>query len=160
MGRTASVKGVGDIGYLKTIAISLNNIFLFLTGQISSPSFRGNQDGWDYLHVGKSWFYFKTITYTGIASTVDLSFISSIQLNRIEQVWNDNTTKSYSVRMFSNPSLNSFSELEKQTGNINTNRILQLGDTFQYPSGSRLRFYCSVNTNLKTNSILIQAVEL
>lgn len=150
----------GDIGTLKTIAAILNNIFLYLTGQVSSPSFRGNVDGWDYLHVGKSWFYSKTITYTGSANTTDLSFVPSIQINRIEHIWNDTTTKNFSVRIFSEPSLSSYIELDTQTGNTSTSRILQLGNEFKFPSGSRLRIYSGVNTNLKTDTIRIQVDEL
>lgn len=150
----------GDIGYLKAIAITLNNIFLYLTGQVSSPSFRGNQDGWDFLHVGKSWFYSKTITYSGSPSTIDLSFVPSVQLNRIEHVWDDNTVKNFSVRVFSNPSLTSFIELDTITGHTSTSRILQLGNEFKYPAGSRLRIYSGVNTNLKIYTVEIQVDEL
>jgi len=156
--RRASI--TGDIGMLKTIAITLNNIFLFLTGQISSPSFRGNQDGWEYLHVGKSWFYSKTITYTGSPVTVDLSFVRSVQINRIEHSWNDTTTKDFTVRVYSNPSLTSYIELETVTGHTKTSRILQLGNEFKYPSGSRLRVYSGVNTNTKTDTMQIQVDEL
>jgi len=148
------------IGLLKNIAISLNNIFLYLTGQVSSPSFRGNIDGWDYEHVGKSWFYTRTVTYTGSASTIDLSFPHSVQLNRIEHIWNDTTTKDFSVRVISEPSSAAYIELDTQTGNTSTSRILQLGSEFKYPSGSRLRIYSGTNTNTKTDTIKLQVDEL
>jgi len=156
----AKTPSVSAIGLLKNIAISLNNIFLYLTGQVSSPSFRGHVDGWDYEHVGKSWFYTRTVTYTGAASTVDLSFPHSVQLNRIEHIWNDTTTKDFSVRVISEPSSAAYIELDTQTGNTSTSRILQLGSEFKFPSGSRLRIYSGTNTNTKTDTIKLQVDEL
>ena len=155
------------LGLLASIAESVtrtvqatNNIFLYLTGQISTPSFRGNRDGWEYLHIGKSWFFSKTVTYTGAANTCDLSFPLSIQLNRIEQVWNDTTTKDFSIRVYSNPASSAYIQLDTQTGNIHTSEILQLGPEWKYPAGSRLRIYSATNTNTKTDTIEIQADEL
>ncbi|MDD3461920.1 MAG: hypothetical protein PHW28_11540, partial [Mesotoga sp.] len=118
--KAAKPTSLSAIGLLKSMAISLNNIFLYLTGQISSPAFRGHIDGWDYLHIGKSWFYSRTITYTGAASTVDLSFVPSVQLNRIEHIWNDTTTRDFSVRVISEPSSAAYIELDTMTGHTST----------------------------------------
>ena len=155
------------LGLLKSIAESAvrtfqatNNIFLYLTGQISTPSFRGNRDGWEYLHIGKSWFFHKIVTYTGAANTCDLSFPISFQINRVEQVWNDATTKDFSIRMFSNPANSAYIELDTQTGNTYTSEILQLGTEYKYPAGSRLRIYSATNTDTKTDTIEIQIDEL
>lgn len=145
-----------ELGILRKLLITVNNLYLYLTGQISTPSFRGNDSGWAYLHVGKSWFYSKTITYTGSASTQDINFPKSIQLNRIEQIWDDDTTRDYSIRVFTIPG--AYTELDTQTGNTDNNMVLRLDD--KYPSGTRLQFYSGVNTNLKTNTILIQVDEL
>jgi len=155
------------LGLLKSIAEAVtqtlqanNNIFLYLTGQISTPSFRGNRDGWEYLHIGKSWFFHKVVTYTGAANTCDLSFPLSIQLNRIEQVWNDTTTKDFSIRVYGNPSSSAYVQLDTQIGNIHTSEILQLGTEWKYPAGSRLRIYSATNTDTKTDTIEVQAEEL
>lgn len=123
-------------------------------------SFRGNVNGWTYLHVGKSWFYEKVVTYDGNANTQDIDFPVSVQINRIEQVWNDATTKDFSVRVFTNPSLSSYVELDTQTGNTATSRILQLGLEYKYPTGARLRIYSGTNTNTKTDTIRVQVDEL
>ncbi len=123
-------------------------------------SFRGNVNGWSFLHVGKSWFYEKVVTYNGSANTQDLDFPVSVQINRIEQVWNDATTKDFSVRLYTDPGLAYYVELDTQTGNTATSRVLQLGTEYKYPSGARLRIYSGTNTNAKTDTIRVQVDEL
>lgn len=149
-----------ELSWLERIAGSVQNLYLYFTGQISTPSFSGNHDGWTFLHVGKSWFYSKVVTYDGNANTQDISFPRAVQLNRIEQIWNDATTKDFSVRVFSDPGNAAYVELDTQTGNTATSRILQLGVEYKYPGGSRLRIYSGTNTNAKTDTIRVQVDEL
>ncbi len=148
-----------EIGILNRIATSLNNIYLWLTGQLASPTTRGTVNGWNYLRVGKSWFYERTVTYDGNANTQDIDFLKSVQLNRIEQIWNDATTKDFSVRVFSDTMI-SYVELDTQAGNTATSRVLQLGAEYKYPAGARLRIYSGTNTNAKTDTIRVQVDEL
>ncbi len=144
---------------MNRIAVTVNKIYLWLTGQISSPTTRGTTNGWNYLKVGKSWFYERVVTYAGAANTQDIDFLKSVQINRIEQIWDDTTTKDFSIRVFSDTMI-SYVELDTQTGNTATSRLLQLGTEYKYPAGSRLRFYSGTNTNAKTNTIRVQADEL
>jgi len=140
--------------------IVLLSIDKSLKSLVPNGSIRGSTNGWTYLHVGKSWFYEKVVTYNGSANTQDLDFPVSVQLNRIEQVWNDTTTKDFSVRVYTDPGLAYYVELDTQTGNTATSRLLQLGSEYKYPSGARLRIYSGTNTNAKTDTIRVQVDEL
>ncbi|MDD5616323.1 MAG: hypothetical protein PHH85_08995 [Candidatus Methanoperedens sp.] len=149
-----------ELSTLQKMAASLENIYLYLTGQTSTPSFQGNQDGWTYTHVGKSWFFNKVITYDGNANTQDLNIPRSFQLNRIEQIWNDATAKDFSIRVFSDPANIAYIELDTQTANIATSRLVQAGIEYKFPGGSRLRIYSGANIAGKTDTIKIQVDEL
>ena len=120
---------------------------------------RGTVNGWNYIKVGKSWFYERTVTYDGNANTQDIDFLKSIQLNRIEQIWNDTTTKDFSVRVFSDTMIG-YAELKNRTGSTATSDVLQLGMEYKYPAGARLRIYSGTNTTAKTDTIRVQVDEL
>ncbi len=124
------------------------------------PGYRGVIDGWTYLNVGKSWFYSKTIIYTGSAENHDLNFPVSVQLNRIEHIWNDATAKDFSIQVFTDPSSAYYTVLRSAAGNINTSRWLQLGLEYQFPTGTRLRFVYTNTTATKTCTVRIQVNEL
>ena len=124
-------------------------------------SFRGrNSEGWTTMQVGKSWFFERTITYTGAAQTIDLNISHAFQLNRIEQIWNDATSRDFSIRIFTDPSLVHYVELDTQTSNTALNRIIQAGIEYKYVAGSRLRFYFTNTTLNKTDTVRIQLDEL
>jgi hypothetical protein len=142
-----------ELDILKSIDGSLKNL-------ISNGSFIGSTGSWKYLHVGKSWFFEQVVTYPGAAISTDLILPMSIQLNRIEQIWNDATIKGFSIRVFTDPSLASYIELDTQTGNTATSRLVQLGTEYKYPAGSMIRIYSGVNTATKTDTIRIQVDEL
>lgn len=149
-----------ELSTLQKMAANLENIYLYLTGQISTPSFQDSDNGWARTRIGKSWFWSKTIIYTGAANTQDIILPVSCQLNRIEQVWNDTTAKDFSIRVYTDPGSAAYIELDTQAGNTATSRLLQLGSEYKYPRGSRVRIYSANNTNLKTDTIIIQADEL
>jgi len=149
-----------ELSVLQKIAASVENIYLYITGQIPTPSFQDSNDGWTRTHIGKSWFWSKMITYAGAANTQDLILPTSCQLNRIEQVWDDATAKDFSIRVYTDPGSAAYIELDTQTGNTATSRLLQLGSEYKYPRGSRVRIYSANNTNAKTDTINIQADEL
>lgn len=126
---------------------------------------RGKKNGWTYLQVGKSWFFEREITYTGAALTIDLDFsdtivADAIQLNKIEQIWNDSTAKDFSIRIYGNPQSDYYIDLDNQTGNTGTSRMIQLGIEFKYPVISRLRIFSGANTINKTDLIKVQVDEL
>lgn len=121
---------------------------------------RGDKDGWSYLRVSKSWFFEQTVTYAGSAQSVDLTIVRAFQLNRIEQVWNDATARDFSIRMYTDPSLSFYAELDKQTANTALNRIIQAGTEYKYPASSRLRCYYENTTAAKTCRVRVQVDEL
>ena len=138
----------------------LQNINESLKKLVSSESYIGQSGSWKYLHVGKSWFFEQVVTYPGAAVSNDLILPMSIQLNRIEQIWNDATAKDFSIRVFTDPSLASYIELDTQTANTATSRLVQLGNEYKYPAGSLIRIYSGANTINKTDTIRIQVDEL
>ncbi len=119
---------------------------------------KGVRDGWNYEYKGKSWMYNRTVTYEGTTQTINLDFLKTLQLNRIEQIWNDATAKDFSVRI--SPVITYFTELDTQTANTGTSRIVQLGNEYKYPGGSRLQFYYSTYTVGKIVTLRVQVDEL
>jgi hypothetical protein len=146
------------------VLLSINNntklIHDMMMGLHSAPGFNGNDSGWKFYHIGKSWFYEQVVTYPGAAVSVDLNLPKACQLNRIEQIWNDATAKDFSIRVFTDPSSSSYIELDTQTANTATSRLLQAGIEYKYPAGSRIRIYSGSNTATKTDTIRIQVDEL
>lgn len=123
-------------------------------------SVRSIMDGWSTLKVGKSWFYEKTITYTGNAENHDINFPVSVQINRIEQIWDDGTAKDFSIQVFSNPSSSYYTVIRSAATNTDTSRWLQLGIEYKFPAGTRLRFAYSNTTASKIVTIKVQVDEL
>lgn len=122
---------------------------------------RGNTQGWTYYRIGKSWFFEQTVTFdSGSSQNVDLDFPRAVQLNRIEQVWNDATSKDFAIRFFATPDSTYYSEVVTETGNVNTSWVTQLGTEYKFTSGSRLRLNYANYTADKTVNIVVQADEL
>ncbi|KPQ42201.1 MAG: hypothetical protein MPEBLZ_03251 [Candidatus Methanoperedens nitroreducens] len=121
---------------------------------------RGSYQGWDYYRIGKSLFFIQTLTYAGATMTLNLDFTKAVQMNRLEQVWNDATARDLSLRMYSNASNSAYVELDNAAANTALNRIIQAGIEYKYTAGSRLQFYYSNFTVGKTVTIVVQADEL
>ena len=139
----------------------LENMENYLKQLVGGGSgFRGSSGGWSYLKVGKSWFYEKTVVYTGSEENHDIDFPVSVQLNRIEQVWNDATARDISVRVFTDPSLSYYVELRQSVSNTLLNQIIQVGAEYKYPAGSRLRMNYQNTTGAKTVTIRVQVDEV
>ena len=143
-----------ELDFLKEISNSLK----ILTGPNSE--FRGTIGNWSYRKVGRSWFFEQVVTYAGATQSIDVDFPNAIQLNRIEQVCNDATARDFSVRVFTDPALAYYIELDNQAANTALNRVIQAGAEYKYPAGSRLRLYYSNFTVGKTVTIRVQVDEL
>ena len=139
----------------------LNKIEAHLSKLVNGdPGFRDNKDGWSLYRIGKSVFFQKTVVYTGSEENHSINFPLAIQINRIEQVWNDATAKDFSIRLFTDPALTSYVELAADTTNIATSRIIQAGTEYKYPAGARLTLNYQNTTGAKTCVIRIQVDEL
>ena len=103
--------------------------------------------------------YEHTETYAGTTTTLNLDFVTQVMLKRIELVWDDDTARTYEIRVFSDKD-NSvlYSVIRGETANIKTSAIISLD--FVYPAGSRLQFYFSSYTATKLNKILVAIEEL
>jgi len=103
--------------------------------------------------------YEHTKTYAGTTTTLNLDFITQVMLKRIEFVWDDDTARTYEIRVFSDKD-NSvlYSVIRSETANTKTSAIISLD--FVYPAGSRLQFYFSSYTASKINKILVAIEEL
>jgi len=103
--------------------------------------------------------YEHTETYASTSYTVNLDFVTQVMLKRIEMIWDDNTTKNYEFRVYSdfNNSVY-YSVIKKEVGNTETSDISFLD--FVYPAGSRLQIVVSACTATKINKILIAIEEL
>lgn len=122
---------------------------------------RGNTpEGWTFYRKGKSVFYERSITYTGAAVSMDLQFPAAIQINRIEQIWNDATAKDSEIRMYANPSSAYYIVLDSVTANISTSRLIQLGLEYKYTPATMLRIHYATNTNAKIVTVRVQADDL
>ncbi len=143
-----------ELELLKSIDASLKVLAQPIT------SFQEIIDGWTVTRTGKSLFYKKTITYTGSAESHDIVFPRPVQLNRIEQVWNDGIAKDFSVRIFMDPDTIYYAELDAQTTNTALNRIIQLGTEYKYPGDARLRMYYVNTTAGKICTVRVQGDEL
>lgn len=125
-----------------------------------SQPFQDTIDGWTRKQVGKSFFYEITVTYTGAAQTIVLNFPKPLQLNRIEQIWNDVTPRDYSIQMFTNPAVISYIELRNEVNNIALNMFIQAGNEYKYPGASCLKIYYVNTTAAKTCTVRVQCDEL
>ncbi len=124
-------------------------------------SIRGREvGGWTFEKAGKSHFFERVVTFAGTTMSIDLDFPKSVQLNRVEQVFNDATARDFSIRVFTDPSLSYYIELDTQAASTALNRVVQAGLEYKYPSGSRLRLYYSSFTVGKTVTIRVQVDEL
>jgi len=117
-------------------------------------------EGWSFYRKGKSVFYERSITYTGAAVSMDLQFPVAIQINRIEQIWNDATAKDSEIRVLSNPSSAYYIVLDSVAANIDTSRLLQLGLEYKYTAATMLRIHYATNTNAKVVTVRVQADDL
>ena len=130
-------------------------------------------DSWTVIGVGKSWFLERLVTFAGTTITVNLDLLLAIkalqkktvlpdafQLNRITQIFNDATSKSFSVRLYDNPACSDFVELDTQTGNTATSRLMQGGTEYKYPAEFRVQLYYSDFVIGKTVRIRVQVDEL
>lgn len=117
-------------------------------------------EGWSFYRIGKSVFYERSITYDGNAVSMDLQFPHAIQINRIEQIWNDATAKDAEIRVLANPSSAYYIVLDSVTGNIATSRLIQLGQEYKYTVATMLRIHYATNTNAKIVTVRIQADDL
>lgn len=145
---------------LKKMDASLTHISDMIMLQWFAPSIRGRLDVWNTLQKGKVWIYDTTVTYQGVAVNTDLNIPYTFQLNRIEQIWNDATTKDFSIQIFTDPSSSAYIELDTQTGNTATSRVVQAGNEYKFPAGTRIRINSAVNTLGKTDTIKIQIDEV
>lgn len=103
--------------------------------------------------------YEHTETYAGTTTTLNLDFQTQVMLKRIEQIWNDGTSKDFQLRMYSNFAENSYySLLKDETGNTETSEIDEYN--FCYPAGSRLQIYFSSYTAAKICKIIVAIEEL
>lgn len=139
-----------ELEYLKQISDALN----------PKAGYQGSVLGWSYVQIGYVFFYEKTVTYTGSAESHDIIFPKAIQLNRIEQIWNDATARDFSIRMMTAGSTSTYVELRAETADTGLNRITQAGIEYKYPGGSRLRMYYANTTAGKTVTIRVQVDEL
>jgi len=147
---------------LRNIGDHLTSLHNLIIKYFEPIPFRGIQDGWNKIQIGKSLFYERVITYAGAPGpvTYQLYLKNSSQVNRIEQVWNDATAKDISIRAYPNISGLGYVQLQTLTTDTNTSELLQLGTEFKYPAGARIDFVYENFTNAKTVQILLQADEL
>lgn len=100
-------------------------------------------------------------TYAGTTRTLDLDFQVNTMLRRIEMIHNDDTAKTFEVRLFSdyNQDSSNYNILKSSTAD-QTVRWMQVFDNIFLPAGSRLEFYFSSYTAGKTNKIIIGVEEI
>ncbi len=139
---------------------SINKSLESINKTFERGSIRGRNGSWSFEKVGKSYFFEQVVAFAGATMNVDLDFPKSLQLNRIEQVFNDATARDFSVRVFTDASLAYYVELDTQAANVSLNRVIQAGAEYKYPSGSRLRLYYSSFTAGKIVTIRVQVDEL
>lgn len=92
--------------------------------------------------------------------TINLDFPRAIQLNRVEQKFNDATARDISVRHYSDPSSTVYVEYLNLAADVSTNKIIQAGNEYKYGRNSRLQLYYANFTAGKTVEITVQADEL
>lgn len=130
------------------------------TDQVATSDHGSNDgNGWAWHRIGKSWYYNRTVTFAGTTQQIDLFLPRAVQLNRVEQIFDDATSKDYSVRIYPAASAN-YAELETVTTNTDTSRVLQLGIEFKYPQSTKLSIYYSNYTVGKIVDIRIQADDI
>ena len=98
----------------------------------------GEYNGWTYEKHGKSIVYNRVVTLAGSTIEVELPFSNAIKLNRVEQYFNTTNARTFNVRMYSNIDPSAYADLDTQSGNIGTSRVVQFGAEYKYPSATKL----------------------
>ena len=120
----------------------------------------GEFSGWTYEKNGKTAVYNRVLTLTGSTIEVELPFSEAVQLNRVEQYFNTSNARTFNVRMYSNLDPSAYADLDTQSGNTGTSRVVQFGAEYKYPSATKLVIDYSSYTADDKAIIQIQVDEL
>jgi len=146
---------------LNAMSAKNNSVLMNMAGPAAKPNYAdGKENGWNWYRVGKSWFYTQRVTYAGTTQTVNLDFPMAVQVNRIEQKWNDTTAKDFEVRHYSDPSQTSYAIYLSTDADANTSVIIQAGIEYKYGRNSRMQFFYENYTVGKILDLMVQVDEL
>lgn len=121
-----------------------------------SGSFHDIYQNWDRKRVNQSWWYEQTITFAGSTLNVNLDFPQASLLNYVVMIFNDGTSKDFSIRVLTTPSDGYYAEVRTETSNTGTDyRTCKLEE--KYPTAARLQINFSNYTVGKIVKITVQA---
>lgn len=151
------------------IVIRLKNIQEYLTQLLATTNayhqtmlnpitYRGQTNGWNINRTGSTWFYEQLVTFTGAAQSINLDFRTAIKLRLIEQIFNDTTSKDFSIKKATSENITAFTQLSTQIGHVALSELdYDLGSIAQL---GRLQFTYSNTTLGKTVIIRVTAEEI
>lgn len=146
-----------ELEWLKSMDASLK---LLVTPE--SKTYYSIVDEWSVVQVGNAYEYQKQVTLTGAAQNIDLTIPFAIQLNRVEFFSDDETAKSFSLRVFSGSvPPTSYAELVTLTADTNIPILVQIGDVYKYlQSPIKIRVAVSASTAGKILTIKVACDKL
>ncbi len=138
----------------------------------SETRLNGTYNSLKYSKVKSSWFLEKLITFSGSTTTVNIDLLELIKalqktggelpgafkINRIEQIFNDPTARGYSIRIYTNPAIDAYIEIDADTADTSLN--ISIEGEYKVPAEFRIQFYYSNFTAGKTARIRVQVDEI
>ena len=148
---------IEELEWLKSIDARLK---LLVTPE--SRTYNSVVDGWALTQVGPAYEYQKQVTLTGAAQNIDLTISFAVQLNRVEFFSDDETAKSFSLRVFSgNVTPTSYAELLTVTLDTNIPILQQVGNEYKYlQTPIKIRVAVSASTANKILTVKVACDKL
>lgn len=137
----------------------------------SETRLSGTYNSLKYSKVKNSWFLEKLITFSGSTTTVNIDLLELIKalqktgelpgafkINRIEQIFNDPTARGYSIRIYNNPAIDAYIEIDADTADTSLN--ISIEGEYKVPAEFRIQLYYSSFTAGKTSRVRLQVDEI
>ncbi len=139
---------------------SINHNLEILTKE-GLTTFYEFKDEWTIAHIGNNYEFQKQVTLTGSAQDIDLNIPFALQLNRVSFFSDDDTAKSFSLRIYSGSvTLISYEELITVATNTNMSIVLFVDNTRYIQSPIRIRTAVSASTIGKILTIKVSVDKL
>lgn len=137
----------------------LNRIANLLDPTVQGSS-RDTYGDWTRERKGCHWFLERTVTYATDPTTFDITFSNAMMVQYIEQIWDDDTAKNFSIRKYTSPGSTVYSDWNTKTLNQDTSDITLFTDGLLISSGSRIKIIHDTLTAGKITTVKIQVDEI
>lgn len=117
--------------------------------------YKGIVDGWNFNVQEHYYTFSRSLTFDATTQDIDLIVPFFFHLCKLEQRFNDATARTWSLRVNTDLTLSTYTELANATASVAISSLTQMGLEYFYPPATRVRLEYSASTAGKTVDIVI-----